>query len=161
MVPPAGRRWQVVSQSGAMAAVLCTTLWRALAGSYSVSPAMRRPAAWRIISTGWSMIRYAVIAMIVEQFRAPPASRGGAGRAGGQAHRAAASRQVQRGARKRRDPYRRHGGRQADARQGGARRRDLCRNASGTGRYSRDSRALRRDEPSAAAVLGNRARSRR
>jgi hypothetical protein len=58
VINPEGRAVGIVSQSGAMAAVLGTTML-ARAPVIRSPPAMRRPAAWRIISTGWSMIRHA------------------------------------------------------------------------------------------------------
>jgi acyl-CoA synthetase (NDP forming) len=74
IVPPAGRRSvSVVSQSGAMAAVLCTTLLaRELACSYSVSTGNEAASGvedyldWLVDDADTS-----VIAMIVEQFRDP------------------------------------------------------------------------------------------
>ena len=68
---------------------------------------------------------------------------GKGGPRGRQADRAAAPRQVQRRARKRRHAYRCHGGRLcADARDGRARGRRVCRNARGAGRHCRDRLAL-------------------
>ncbi|WJS98329.1 acetate--CoA ligase family protein [Novosphingobium humi] len=74
IVPPAGRRSvSVVSQSGAMAAVLCTTLLaRELACSYSVSTGNEAASGvedyldWLVDDADTQ-----VIAMIVEQFRDP------------------------------------------------------------------------------------------
>lgn len=74
IVPPAGRRsLSVVSQSGAMAAVLCTTLLaRDLACSYSVSTGNEAASGvedyldWLVDDADTQ-----VIAMIVEQFRDP------------------------------------------------------------------------------------------
>jgi len=74
IVPPAGRRaLSVVSQSGAMAAVLCTTLLaRDLACSYSVSTGNEAASGvedyldWLVDDADTQ-----VIAMIVEQFRSP------------------------------------------------------------------------------------------
>ena len=74
IVPPAGRRsLSVVSQSGAMAAVLCTTmLARELAVSYSVSTGNEAASGvedyldWMVDDADTQ-----VIAMIVEQFRDP------------------------------------------------------------------------------------------
>lgn len=74
IVPPAGRRsLSVVSQSGAMAAVLCTTLLaRELACSYSVSTGNEAASGvedyldWLVDDADTQ-----VIAMIVEQFRDP------------------------------------------------------------------------------------------
>lgn len=74
IVPPAGRRsLSVVSQSGAMAAVLCTTLLaRELAVSYSVSTGNEAASGvedyldWMVDDEDTQ-----VIAMIVEQFRDP------------------------------------------------------------------------------------------
>ncbi|NBC36056.1 CoA-binding protein [Novosphingobium sp. FSY-8] len=74
IIPPAGRRaLSVVSQSGAMAAVLCTTLLaRDLACSYSVSTGNEAASGvedyidWLVDDADTQ-----VIAMIVEQFRKP------------------------------------------------------------------------------------------
>lgn len=74
IVPPAGRRSvSVVSQSGAMAAVLCTTLLaRELACSYSVSTG-NEAASGVEDYLDWLVddVDTQVIAMIVEQFRDP------------------------------------------------------------------------------------------
>jgi len=82
--PPAGRRAiGVVSQSGAMAAVLCTALHaRDLAVSYSVSTGNEAASAVEDY-VGWLVDdpHTQVIAMIVEQFRDPRAFLDVAGRA--------------------------------------------------------------------------------
>ncbi len=133
----------IVSQSGAMAAVLAVMLLaRKVDLTFHVSTGNEAAngvedfVEWMIADE-----KTRIIAMIVEQFRDPArflsAGRQGAG--GRQAHPAAASRQEQRRARVRRDAHWRDGWRlQADARQGGAGRGRYRRDAGGDGRHLRD-----------------------